>query len=520
MKRLSLFPWLTLSRVYGALALAASLVLSPLVYAPLPLLMLLLYLYLEWGRRVQLKVPFYLFLALSLPLLFQPLIGPWLIPLFTLPLMPLLDYSLRQFALTGTLEPGKQGRRTTRLCQLLFSSLGAVGLAAVALGSWGLLLSCLLLLSYLATLMGVVLRRTSPGPCHVQVANYKGLAGVFGQMPLRLENRCRLGGQIELHSPYSWFHLRPKRLVLDRPALELEASFTPPLAGPGMVEAGATFLDPWGLVRADFPLGMMKLFIIPRAQYAEWLAWRYLEISAGGEKASMTAAVTTTQRASRKGIEYYGLRSYQPGDSAKVIDWKHTLKLRQVVVKEFVDSGVEAAIVAVNLSVTDEEEKDKLAYGLISTALTLARENIPSALTAYDYQGVALTTQLLDPHQALLQALNLSRGVRVSLSPRRYLGSPNVTRLRGNIHRLRQSSQGAAIRLAELLHLEYLALNQAARENPATAAVTAALRAMPGKATVVIISGHNHDSEAIAFLQYTLKERGYQTLEIELGRKR
>lgn len=513
------FSLLFLCRGYALVALVIGGAFAPPAYAAIPWLALLLYLYLELrGGPARLRVPLHMFLALSLPLLLKPLVGVWASAAFTLPLLPLLDRSLRQAALSYGFATAREGRQPTGLCLSLSLSVVAVGLAALALGSWGLLLSCILVGGYLAGVMGLALRRTSLAPLEAQVANHRVVAGDLARASVRLANRSALGGQLHLVSPYPWCHIRPGRLLLDRPELEVEASFTPPLAGPTVVACRASFLDPWGLVRVDFGLEMLRLFVIPRARYAEWLARRYLETSRPGGQEALTSAAPATQRASRKGVEFFSLRSYQPGDSAKSIDWKHTLKLHRVTVKEFLDTGVEGALLAVNLSVADEEEKDKLAYSLITTALTLARENIPSALAAYSHEGVVMTSRRLDPRQALLQALSLAGEIRVALSPLRYLGVPDVSRLRGNLYRLRQSRGTSAMRLAEVLQMEYAALGRAARENPVTAALAAALAAVNGKVNIVILSGHNHDAEALAFSQHALKERGYGVLDVELGR--
>lgn len=511
---------LWLSRAYIVAALVAAGVFSPLVYAPIPWLMLLAYLYLGFGGGpAQLRVPLHVFLALGLPLFFEPLVGAGASLGFALPVIPLLDHSLRQFALGQSSISVRLGRRPTPLCLSLGLSLVVVGLLALALRSWGLLLSDALVASYLGAIMALVLRRLSRSPAGAEVVSYRVVAGDPTRVAVRLANRSGLAGQLSLIPLYPWFHIRPARLLLDRPRLEVEVSFAPPLAGPALVAAGASLLDPWGLVQVDFRLEMVGLLVIPRARYAEWLARRYLETSRPGAQEAMTAAAPASQRPSRKGMEFYGLRSYQPGDSARVIDWKHTLKLHQMIVKEFLDTGVESAVLAVNLSVIDDEEKDKLAYSLITTALTLARENIPSALAAYSQGGVVMTTRLLDPRQALLRALGLAQEVKVSLSPLRYLGLPEVARLRGNIYRLRHSPHSAAARLAQVLELEHAALSRAARENPATEALAAAMAVVKGGATVVILSGRNHDAEALAFTQETIKERGFRVLPVELGRK-
>ena len=509
----------TLSRLYVIVALVAAGILAPLVYAPVPWLMLLAYLYLEFvGRKAHLKVPYNVILALSLPLLFQPLSGTWLSPLLALPVLPLLGQSLRQLA-TGEGEgeqkkasqPGR--RRPTRLLRLLAVSLLVITAGALALSGWTLLVSIALTAVYLAGIFGLVLKRSSKVPVEAAIVTHRVVAGDFLQVHVRLINRCRLAGHLRLSSPYPWFTIRPARLVVDKPAIELEASLTPPLSGPAVIELAARFTDPWGLIQSDFTLPVMELLVIPRARYAEWMARKYLETSRGGGQESMTAVAASTRRASRRGIEFYGIRPYQPGDSARAIDWKHTSKLHEMIVKEFLDTTVECAVLAVNLSVSDEEEKDRLAFDLITTALTLARENIPSALTAYSQREVVKTTRLLDPRQALVEALGLTREVTISASPRRYLTAPDVDRLRANLNRLRHPSSGRAPgRLVELLQLEYTALVEAARQNPATAALSAALAGLRGKVNILVISARNHDAAALAFNRHVLEKRGYRFL--------
>jgi len=512
------FSPLFLCRAYAIAALAAGGIFSPMVYAPIPWLLLLVYLYLAFRpTQAHLRLAVDVFLALCLPLLFQPLVGVWVSPAFTLPVIPLLDYSLRQSALSQDISSTKEGRRPTPLCLRLLLSLAAVGLVALALASWALLLTCGVLAGYLGAVIGVALHRGSKALIETEVKRYRVVAGNPTQVPLRLVNRSGLAAQITLISPYSWLHIRPSQLLLDKPTEEVEISFTPPLAGPATLAAETTFREPWGLVQWHFKLDLLHLFVIPRARYAEWLARRYLETSRTGSQEAVTSTAPGSQRPSRKGMEFYGLRTYQPGDSARIIDWKHSLKLHQTIVKEFLDTGAEGAVLVVNLSASGEEQKDKLVYSLIATALTLARESIPSALAAYNQETVVTTTRFLDPKQALLQVLGLAKEVTVSLPPLRYLAVPDVDRLRGNIYRLRCSQHESAVRLAELLDLEYGALSKGASGTPASKALATSLAGVKRRVNVVILSGHNHDAEALAFQQYSLRQRGHRVLRVELG---
>ena len=88
------------------------------------------------------------------------------------------------------------------------------------------------------------------------------------------------------------------------------------------------------------------------------------------------------------GKEYFASRNYLPGDPLKNIDWKHTLKLNELIVKEYIETGGQAAVLAVNLSVNSAEEADKIALNLITAALTFAQEAIPAALAVYNHQKV------------------------------------------------------------------------------------------------------------------------------------
>jgi hypothetical protein len=149
MRQRGLLSWVLLARGYALIALVAGGAFAPLTYAAIPWLALLLYIYVEIrGVRPHLRVPFYTFLALCLPLFLRPLVGVWASAALTLPLLPLLDHSLRQAAPTSDLAVAREARQPTRLCLSLCLSVAAVGLVAVALGSWGLLLSCVLVVAY------------------------------------------------------------------------------------------------------------------------------------------------------------------------------------------------------------------------------------------------------------------------------------------------------------------------------------------------------------------------------------
>jgi hypothetical protein len=225
----------------------------------------------------------------------------------------------------------------------------------------------------------------------------------------------------------------------------------------------------------------------------------------------MTTVAFSSRRASPRGIEFYGLRPYHPGDSTRTIDWKHTSKLQQMIVREFLDTSTEYAVIAINLSVPDEAAKDRLVYDLITRSLTLAGENIPSALAAWNDDAVVKTTRLLDPRQALVAALSLIEKVSVSPVPFRYLAAPDVGRIRANLYRLRMSEYGPAQKLAGLLQMEYDGLRESARQSPSTGALSAVLAGMKSQVNIMLVSAGDNDP-AVAFNRDTLERKGYRFL--------
>jgi len=79
--------------------------------------------------------------------------------------------------------------------------------------------------------------------------------------------------------------------------------------------------------------------VLSREQkYAAWLTRQYL----AGTKPGSLPIVSNIQAIKpllglRRGIEYYGSQLYQPGDSLKSIDWKHSAKYDKLISKEFIE---------------------------------------------------------------------------------------------------------------------------------------------------------------------------------------
>ncbi|MDO8687230.1 MAG: DUF58 domain-containing protein, partial [Dehalococcoidales bacterium] len=217
----------------------------------------------------------------------------------------------------------------------------------------------------------------------------------------------------------------------------------------------------------------------------------------------------------RSGVEYYGSQLYQPGDSLKNIDWKHSLRYNELITKEFTEFHGRSAILLINLAVGNAEEADNLAYKIIVTAISLAQESIPAALAVYNHEGVRLTTGVLHPQQLLRRSLQVAQEMVTFINPVKYMSPPDVARLRANISRLQFAESKAAGVLVQLLQMEYKSLSDKAKVNPATRALSEVLTKVDRQSNIVIISQRNHDAEALAFNTFTFARRGNAIISAE-----
>ena len=359
-------------------------------------------------------------------------------------------------------------------------------------------------------ILGIIALRTIPQkPVEETTIELRMVAGHREHRHITLTTRTNSGGHLLLKSPYEWLRLIPDRLSLYEKTCEVKISLSPALSGPSIVKLNAFAMDRWGLHQLKFNIEPLHLYVIPRARYAAWLARKYLAGTTPGALPLISnIEALKPLYGLRGGIEYYGNRLYQSGDSLKNIDWKHTLVYNELISKEFSEFRGQSAVLLINLAVGDEEEADKLAYKIIATALSLARENIPAAVAVYNHDGVQLTTSTLQPRQLIHNSLRISQEMVTTINPVKYLHPPDVARLRANISRIRYSKSKASRALTQLLQLEYSNLDTTARLNPSTRALHEVLAKVDRQSTILIISHRNHDAEALAFHSFSLAKKG------------
>lgn len=505
-----------LLKTYVVIALITAAVSAPLALSFVPILLLLLYLYLwRWPVSAVITLLKDCFMYFAIALLLVPVVGHPFSFLISLPVLVLINRSLEETAELLAYRETKYARSPTSIyIALSVIAILALGVSLL-LGSLSLLLASAAIISYLGILGIVVLRRLPLKPVEEIQVQLRMVSGAEDQLYIRLTSKTRIGGLLFLESPYEWLEVSPNILSLKENKLVAKVTLSPTLSGPLIIALKGHAADRWGLIRVSFVLEPINLYVIPRARYAAWLVERYLAGTKLGALPliSNIEALKTTYGL-RSGVEYYGSQLYQPGDSLKNIDWKHSLKYNQLISKEFTEFRGQPAIVLINLAVGNAEEADKLSYDIIVTALSLARENIPAALAAYDHEGVKVTTPALQPRQLVLQSLQIAREMVTFINPVKYLNPPDVGRLRANIGRIRYAESKAARVLSQLLQLEYKSLSNTARLNPATKALREAFAKVDKQSNIVVISQRNHDAEALAFNTFSFQRKGNAVITI------
>lgn len=503
-------------RIYVTACLVAAAALSPPALAFVPALLAAVYLFFWWRPfHVATSLIADYFALIAIPVLLSQEVPPQLAWLFGLPLLVAITRDLETAVEAFTRESTARRRVPTRtgIAMLLIALAG--GFASLLFGSLALLIESLVAIAYLGTLFAIAFRKIPLKPLEETAVDQRVVAGSRAEVSIALESKTGMGGgTVFLDSPHPWVKV-PEAFPLSEKNPSFSMTFTPPLSGPSSIVVTGYVTDRWGLTQTRFTMEPVRLHVIPRARYASWLAKRYLAEGRGGTLPLLSnVGNVRILYGLRSGIEYYGSQLYQPGDSLKNIDWKHSIKYNKLISKEFAELRGQPAILLVNLAVGDAEEADKQSYNIVMAALSLAREQIPTALAAYDERGVQLVTPLLQPRVLVARALDVTEDIRTIGKPTRYLEPADVVRLRANIRRLQSVESDPAQALARLLQLEYQSLKVLAVGHPVAKALIAAFDKAGDQASVVVVSPLNHDAEAVMFNTVVYEKKGNAVLVV------
>ena len=500
-----------ISRIYLILALATAASTSPAVYLPLAVLLLLFNVYSLFASATpNLKTSITLLTMLILPLALETILGALPAAFIILPAIPLFDSEIREAARTRALQTSSGRRKPTLIAISLTSILMLIFILSFILVNRTLLYTSSILMAYCLGIAAFILWKIPPSPLEISPTHIRIVAGNTSTVDLPLHIRSNLSVLLSLETSHPWIHISPSGLKPAQYHTGYQVAITPPLSGPGRPALLACITDPWGLIKTTQTLEPLDLYVIPRAKYAAWLAKKYLEQASSGAAAISSAiAIPEKFKGITRGVEYKESRPYQPGDRLKDIDWKHSIKLHEIITKEFLEGSERMAVIAANLDARNPEQADSIAYKFITSVLTMAIECIPTALAIYNHSGIIKITKPENPRYALLRALNLTKDISIYKSSKRYLSPPDLPRVRRTISQLKNLESEPAQKLTEILSTEYKTLQYAALNHPATLAIGEASKHISPPALIAVISLSTDDTEAFAVTLDGLKRRGY-----------
>ncbi len=395
----------------------------------------------------------------------------------------------------------------------LIEGLVAVAIIGVVVPQWVLFGAAVALAGFLGILITVACINFPQGFLEVRMATVRVLARNPVQATVGLSSKARLPARVVLEGHHKT-RIVPRAFTIGANELLLTVTLTPPLAGPAMVSATATVVDPWGLTAAREVVNLVHLHVIPRGAYAAWLAQRYLEQARAGALASGYASEGGPAEGTRRGLEFSGARLYEPGDAPRDIFWKRTLKLNQLVVKERRGGYGETVILIASLIAQTPESMDLMAYKLVVSTMTLAQEGVPVAFATYTNHDIVRVTPPLGPRAATLEALGLIKHLQVMPTAVRVLQPPKLAWLRQHIARLRANGAEPSRRLARLLTFEYESILQRARRHPSGRALMRAAAMAPSPTAIVILSSNPEEATSLELALHDLRVRGFHVIQL------
>ncbi len=449
------------------------------------------------------------------PLTFVSLVGTFS-SFLIVPALFLLDQNLRNCASNQFINNSiKEGRKGTIIFQSLGTAILILFVSSIILLNLTLMVTTAILLGYLGAVIMYVLRKAPKKAIESTHKVSRIIVGDTNQSTITLKTKSKLPLYTKLQATYPWVKVKPTTHFL-QPSKNINATLliTPPLAAPSKLEVKVSLIDPWGLTQLNQNIEPVELHIIPRAKYAQWLARKFLDQTASGSSPVDVPPIKNL-RSTKRGVEFYGSRRYEAGDRLRDIDWKHSTKLQELIVREYVGAHGQPTIIVVNLDAQNAEEADKLAHNLVMTALTLANETLPSALAAYNQNGVVVTTKTANPRDTLVRALKLTKHIAIVEQPKRVLQPAEVLEVKRSLRKLEQSHMSSAYGFARFLRFQTQVNDEAVKVHPAALAIDKAVQNTAAPAMITVVASTDNDKEALSITLNRLKQKGYNAFVLE-----
>jgi uncharacterized protein (DUF58 family) len=446
------------------------------------------------------------------PLSLQPLAGQTFAVILMIPTLFLLDSNLKEYAQSQTFYFSKIGRNATNALKSLSLCFFIILLSAIILSNVTIIGTITVLISYLAITVFYTYRHIPLNILKESKTWSRTLVGDTETKLINIKVNTRIPVRIFLLPVDSWVKLTPNNIT---PSSQTETSlqFTPPLAGPSKISVQASIVDPRGIIVTNQLLHPIDLHVIPKAEYAKWLANKFLEQTSHGE--GTATGIARLAQASKSGVEFRNTRPYQPGDSWRNFDWKHTYMLGQLIVKEFSEAQGNVGIIIADLTAKNAKEADKLAYNLVMSALTLAKEALPAAIAVYNSHEVIAVTPPTSPRETLKKTLEITEKIIIEEPKEKVLQPLEIGRLKRSISQLEINKTESAQKLKEILNFEAYANQQSAKEHPAMIALMKTVKLTEAPSVVTVASPIGYDSDALLLGLEQLRRKGFRIVFLD-----
>jgi hypothetical protein len=491
-------------------ALLLATIVSPLPYSAIAGVLLLVQLYLVWKEPIEIvALPLNLWSIIFLPLTLDFMIPFHLSALLVFPALPLVGEVLCRNANKESIHHFAEGVKISNCLKLVIGALALTLLLSLITSSYILTFALAILSIYLTWQMIYAFRVLSDPLGWQEDVELKLISGETKKLSVELRNKTVKPLHLHIEGAYNWINIYRPEFVLVDTAL-VEADISAKFAGSADVQLKVSICDQMGLLKVGYTVDCAKLVIIPRAKYSEWLARKFMEQGAGSfssSEVSFTKASLPNFKAI--GTEYHSSHLYSPGDNIKEIDWKHTARLRELVVKKYQNMYGNAAVVLLNLIAGSIYEVDRISSDLLNSVLTLARNSIRSVLVVYNEYEVVEMTSVMQPDALLRKVMYLIESISITKPSVRYLWPPDIKKLNRARRKLANVNQEPAKRLLTILDIESDAVQMASSRHPLSMALTKIISVVTPPAMLIPMTSLNHDAEVLRYMLPKMEGIGY-----------
>ena len=507
------------SRIYILLALLTAVIVTPLPYSITAAVVLLLHFYLLLKNVTSSSIlPVNLLSILLLPVLLDAIMPALLSALLILPALPLLYDNLSSSANDQSLLSFSEKTRISKRLKQITLALGIVLLFSLMTDTYVLSISVAIVLLFFIWQGLVAFRMISEPFVWQKAAEIQVIAGGIKQVAYNLVSKTAEPLFVHIEAADPWVSIDKTSLTITGSG-QLEITFAPSLAGPKEARIRISVMDSLGLLQAGYTVDCARLTVIPRARYSAFLARKYLEGGATTSVPDTSLSLSSLSLMKGTGIEYESSHIYMPGDSIRSIDWKHTARYRELVVKKYRDDYGNSAIITANLTATSADEADRVSNSLITSVFALAMNSMRGLLVVYDEDKVVLQTPMMPANALLKKVLNLIENITFTRASTRYLSLPDIMMLNRTRKNLVNVDLEPAKRLLDILDIEIDAFKMSTSRHPLSLPMNRVTAYIPPPATIIPITALNHDAEALSYLLPELKARGYRIIDPGVNKK-